>query len=137
MWKLTNFWTANGSKTKSKRKLENVLIQMKTKPKHIGCSKSTEEQSWQTHTSKKIPGTSLLVQWLKPLISKAGDMGSIPGQGMNTPHTMWGNQKRVCVFFFKIQFPKNLNKNFLKYQKTTYTSKNKKELRLKLGEERK
>ena len=38
-----------------------------------------------------------------------GDMGSIPGQGTNTAHAMWGQPKK-SLFFFLIQFSKNLSK---------------------------
>ena len=31
-------------------------------------------------------GTFLMVQWLRPMPSNAGDVGSIPGQGTKIPH---------------------------------------------------
>ena len=74
-------------------------------PKHIGCSNSTEEQSLQTQTSKKIPGTSLLVQWLKP---QCRGHGLDPWAGYEHP-TPCGATKKKFVFFL-IQFSKNLNK---------------------------
>ena len=36
-----------------------------------------------------IQGTSLVVQWLRNLPSKAGDAGLIPGRGTKIPHAMW------------------------------------------------
>ena len=39
-------------------------------------------------------GTSLVVQWLKPWASTAGDMGSIPGQGTKILYTGQCGQKK-------------------------------------------
>ena len=35
-----------------------------------------------------------------------GDMGSIPGQGTNTAHAMWGQPKKSLFFFFNPIFKK-------------------------------
>ena len=37
--------------------------------------------------------TSLAVQWLRLHISNAGDVGSIPDQGMKISHVAWCSQK--------------------------------------------
>ena len=39
-------------------------------------------------------GNSLAVQRLGCRASTAGGMGSIPGQGTNTPHAVWRGQKK-------------------------------------------
>ena len=38
-------------------------------------------------------GTSLMVQWLRLRSSNAEGVGSIPGQGTKTPHTVQHSQK--------------------------------------------
>jgi len=35
-----------------------------------------------------VPVTFLVVQWLRPHASNAGDVGSIPGQGTKIPYAM-------------------------------------------------
>ena len=35
-----------------------------------------------------------MVQWLRLCTSKAGVMGSIPGQGTNIPHATWSSHKK-------------------------------------------
>ena len=40
-------------------------------------------------------GTTLVVQWLRLRVSKAGCMGSIPGWGTKIPHaTQCGNKRK-------------------------------------------
>ena len=38
-----------------------------------------------TFVKNPSQGTSLAVQWLRPCVSIAGDIGSIPGQGTKIP----------------------------------------------------
>ena len=38
------------------------------------------------HSGFTVPGTSLVVQWLRLRISNAGEVGLIPGQGPKTPY---------------------------------------------------
>lgn len=42
-------------------------------------------------------GTSLVVQWLRPYASSAGDAGSIPDEGTKIPHVASHGQY-MCVF---------------------------------------
>ena len=39
-------------------------------------------------------GITLMVQWLRLCTSKAGVMGSSPGQGTNIPHATWSSHKK-------------------------------------------
>ena len=43
---------------------------------------------------KHLPGTSLVVQWLRLCTSTAWGTGSIPGQGTKIPRAMWHGQKK-------------------------------------------
>ena len=42
--------------------------------------------------NKRSIGTSLAVKWLRFHMSNAGDVCSIPGQGMKIPRAMWHGQ---------------------------------------------
>ena len=44
-------------------------------------------------------GTSLLVQWLRLCVPKAGDVSSIPGCGTKS-HMLRGQKKKIFFFFF-------------------------------------
>ena len=46
------------------------------------------------HSGYTVPGTSLLVQWLRLRISSAGEVGSIPGQGTKTPYDTYAKKKQ-------------------------------------------
>ena len=45
-------------------------------------------------SNRKITGTSLAIQWLRRHASNVGSMGSIPGRGTETPHTVGGISKK-------------------------------------------
>ena len=47
-------------------------------------------KEWEFHP---IPGTSLVVHWLRIHTSTAGDVGSIPGRGTRIPHAVWHSWK--------------------------------------------
>ena len=42
-----------------------------------------------------IPGTSLVVQWLRLRVSNAGGVCLIPGWGTKIPHAAWHSQKQT------------------------------------------
>ena len=65
-------------------------------------------------------GISLVVQWIglqAASASKAGEMGSIPGQGTKIPHAMWGSQKKKKIFITTLVFFSSLSQesNFLDF----------------------
>ena len=43
---------------------------------------------------RRVPGTSLVVQWLRLLTSTAGDTGSTPGWATKIPHAVQCGQKK-------------------------------------------
>ena len=45
-------------------------------------------------SNRKITGTSLAIQWLRRHASNVGSMGSIPGQGTETPTYHWGHKQK-------------------------------------------
>ena len=44
-----------------------------------------------------MPGTSLVVQWLRICTSTAGGIGSIPGQGTKILHAMQCSEKKKKI----------------------------------------
>ena len=55
----------------------------------LGLYKAAEE----ARTKTAVPGTSLVVQWLRLHPSIAAGTGSIPGWGTKIPHAAWCGQK--------------------------------------------
>ena len=52
-----------------------------------------EEWGFSVGRLESIPGTSLVIQWLRLCASNAGATRSIPGQGTKIPHAAWSGQK--------------------------------------------
>ena len=60
-------------------------------------------------------GTPLVVQWLRLYLPMKGDAGSIPGQGMKSPHESWPKTKNIKQKQFCNKFNKDLKKKTIWY----------------------
>jgi len=77
----------------SKATVLTINIVFRKKEESLGSLPSPAPSPPHPTLNKSSPGTSLMVQWLRPHTSNAGGMGPIPGWGTKIPHVRRQSQK--------------------------------------------